>query len=125
MKNRHYFLRLKVWQEARILNRSIYQITKDFPESERFGLTSQIRRCGVSVCSNIAEGSSRSSGKDQARFTELAYGSLLELLNQLILSNDLEFIKDQSAFEEIDDRICSISKMLTGLRKTQLSRRKI
>lgn len=73
------FEKLDVWKKARILTGTIYKISAKFPPEERFGLTSQIRRASVSVCSNLAEGSGRVSGKEQARFTEIAYSSLLEL----------------------------------------------
>ena len=89
------FEKLDVWKLSRKLNKNIYQISEKFPDSEKFGLTSQIRRASVSISSNIAEGGSRKSGIEQARFTEFAFGSLMEVLNQLILANDLEFINEQ------------------------------
>ena len=88
------FEKLNVWQKSRQLSVAIYTLTKSFPDEERFGLISQMRRCAVSVSSNIAEGSGRHSSKDKARFTEISYSSLLELLNQLILSQDLELISE-------------------------------
>ncbi|MEP0266161.1 four helix bundle protein [Dokdonia sp.] len=89
------FEKLNVWGKARQLSVAIYQSTKSFPDEEKFGLISQMRRCSISVSSNIAEGSGRHSAKDKARFTEIAYSSLLELLNQLILSQDLDFISKE------------------------------
>ncbi|WP_299212856.1 four helix bundle protein [uncultured Dokdonia sp.] len=89
------FEKLNVWQKSRQLSVAIYTLTKSFPDEERFGLISQMRRCAVSVSSNIAEGSGRHSSKDKARFTEISYSSLLELLNQLILSQDLELISEE------------------------------
>lgn len=88
------FEKLDVWKLSRKLNKNIYQISEKFPDSEKFGLTSQIRRASVSISSNIAEGSSRKSGIEQARYIEIAFGSLMEVLNQLILANDLEFINE-------------------------------
>ena len=82
------FEKLIAWQKARELASEIYKTTKLFPKDELFGLTSQMRRCAVSIASNLAEGSGRNSMKDKARFTEIAFGSALELLNQLILSFD-------------------------------------
>ncbi len=108
------FEKLDVWQETRQLTVKIYKITRDFPDDEKFGLISQMRRAGISISSNIAEGSSRYSGKDQIRFYEIAYGSLMELLNQLILSCDLMFLREEyllSIREDID----SISYKLTRL----------
>jgi four helix bundle protein len=87
--------KLNVWQKARELSVKIYKSTKDFSSEEKFGLTSQMRRAAVSISSNIAEGTGRHSFKDKARFTEIAYSSALELLNQLILSKDLEFLSDE------------------------------
>lgn len=88
------FEKLNIWQKSRQLLVVIYKLTKSFPDEERFGLISQMRRSSVSVSLNIAEGSGRHSAKDKARFTEIAYSSLLELLNQLILSHDLELITE-------------------------------
>ena len=64
-----YFEKLDVWQNARKLNKKVYEITKTFPKEEIYGLTNQVRRASVSICSNIAEGTSRQSSKDQAHFT--------------------------------------------------------
>jgi len=76
------FEKLVVWQKSKDLSIHIYRITSSFPKEEKFGLISQLRRCAVSIASNLAEGSGRNSSKDKARFSEIAYGSLLELLNQ-------------------------------------------
>ena len=70
------FEKLDVWQKSRALIKGIYRLTESFPSDEKFGLTNQLRRAGVSVASNLAEGTSRASGRDQARFTQLSYGSL-------------------------------------------------
>ena len=113
------FEKLKVWQKARELSKIIYKTTKFFPEDERFGLISQMRRCSASISSNIAEGTGRHSSKDKARFTEIAYGSALELLNQSILSNDLEFLSDDN-YKEIRNYLTEITAMLDALYKSQL-----
>lgn len=89
------FEKLEIWQLSRELAKKVYEITEGLPLEEKYGLQSQIRRAAVSVSSNIAEGSSRSSLKDQMRFNEIAYGSLMELYNQIILANDFGFIPDQ------------------------------
>jgi four helix bundle protein len=86
------FEKLEVWLIARKFTKEIYRISSGFPDEEKFGLTSQIRRAAVSVSSNIAEGSSRRPGIEQTRYTEIAYGSLPEVLNQLNLAGDLNFI---------------------------------
>jgi four helix bundle protein len=115
------FEKLNVWQISRELTKSIYELSSTFPESEKFGLTSQIRRAVISVSSNIAEGSSRQSGAEQARFTEIAYGSLMEVLNQLILAQDLSYI-DSNVIDEFRKQINELVNKLTKLRKTQLNR---
>ncbi|BDB52436.1 four helix bundle protein [Flavobacterium ammonificans] len=113
------FEKLIAWQKARELALEIYKITKLFPKDELFGITSQMRRCSVSVASNLAEGSGRNSMKDKARFTEIAYGSALELLNQLILSFDFEYIEEQK-YIEIREKITEVTVLINGLYKSQL-----
>jgi four helix bundle protein len=108
------FERLEVWNKSRFLTKKIYTITKNFPDSEKFGITGQIRRAIISVCSNIAEGSSRKSKKDQVHFYMIAFSSLMETLNQLIISNDLEYLGSDS-LSELRSEIHTISKMLNGL----------
>ena len=88
------FEKLEVYKLGRTLNVLVYKISEKFPDIEKFGLTLQIRRASISVCSNISEGASKPSYKEQARFTEISYNSLMEVLNDLILANDLEFIRD-------------------------------
>ena len=88
------FEKLIAWQKARELALEIFKVTKLFPKEELFGMTSQMRRCSVSIASNLAEGSGRTSMKDKARFSEIAYSSSLELLNQFILSTDFEYINE-------------------------------
>ena len=89
------FEKLEVWQKAVEYADLIYRATRSFPNEERFGLTSQLRRSAVSVSSNIAEGSSRSSGTDLARFIEIAYGSLLESVSELHIARNQEFLKPE------------------------------
>ena len=111
---KYAFENLEVWQKSRNLVKSVYLITSTFQNEEKFGLTSQLRRASVSVSSNIAEGSTRWSRKDQARFYEIAFGSLIEVLNQTILSNDLNFLQDDS-LKNIRVDIDSIGRMLNSL----------
>lgn len=113
------FEKLDVWQKARKLARDIYVVTQKFPDDEKFGLTSQLRRAAISICSNIAEGSSRNSYKDKARFTEIAYGSLTEVLNQLILAFDLSYLNEEN-YKILRLQLQEISSMLTALRKSQI-----
>lgn len=122
MKTNEYeysFERLTVWQKARKLVKVIYQATLYFPDEERYGLSSQMRRSAVSVPSNLAEGSSRETSKDKAHFTRMAYSSLMELLNQIILSYDLAYL-DEKDYLECRNFITEIGKMLTALQKAQL-----
>jgi four helix bundle protein len=113
------FEKLNVWQQARQLTKEIYMLTKDYPAEEKFGLVSQMRRAIISVSSNIAEGSSRKHDKDQAYFYTTAYSSLVELLNQLILSFDLGFIQEEKYFE-LRKSFELISNQLNSLRKSAL-----
>jgi four helix bundle protein len=89
------FENLDVWQCSRKFAVAIYSITKIYPAEEKYGLISQMRRAAISISSNFAEGSAKHTGKEKARFTETAFGSLMELLNQIILSYDLEFIQEE------------------------------
>ena len=122
MKTRHAypFEKLRVWQDARKLVRHIYPLTKRFPRSEIYGLVSQINRAAVSVAANISEGSARVSRKDQAHFSEIAYGSLMELACLLIVAVDLEFLSEQDE-SELREEIEAVSRQLNALRRAQLS----
>lgn len=86
------FTDLRVWQAGHALVISVYKITKAFPREELFGLVSQLRRASVSVTSNIAEGFGRQSYKEKIQFYHLAYGSLVEVQNQLLVSRDVGYI---------------------------------
>jgi four helix bundle protein len=112
------FEKLDVWQESRQLAVKIYKLTKSFPDDERFGLVSQMRRSSISISSNIAEGTSRYSGKDQIRYYEISYGSLMELLNQLIISGDLEMLS-QEQLKDCRVEIDGIAHKLTRLSDAQ------
>ena len=117
------FEKLDAWQEARQLAVKIYKLTKQFPDDERFGLISQMRRSCISISSNIAEATSRYSGKDQIRFYEIAYGSLMEILNQAIISCDLEMLmEDDLKHVRID--IDGIAHKLTRLSDAQRNKEK-
>ena len=108
------FERLEVWNKSRLLTKRIYNETNNYPDSERYGMVSQLRRAVISVCSNLAEGSSRKSKKDQLHFYNMAFSSLMETLNQLIISNDLDYL-DSKSLEELRDEIHSVSRLLNGL----------
>lgn len=93
------FEKLEVWQVSRKLVKVVYELTATFPPDERFGLTSQLRRVIIGVSSNIAEGNSRITNKDKAHFITIAFSSLMEVLNQLILSADLGFLQEKQVSE--------------------------
>jgi len=113
------FEKLDVWQKARAFAKSLYMETKSFPADERFGLISQMRRAGVSVPSNIAEGNSRTSKKEKVHFFEIAYGSLMEVMNQLIISFDLGFVTGDR-LDNYKKVVSEIANKLTALRKSHL-----
>ena len=113
------FERLKVWQQSIALVKMVYQCTRNFPKEERFGLTSQIRRSSLGVPTNIAEGVSRKTQKDQAHFSTIAYGSLTETMNLLIVAKELNFI-DSSSYDQCRQLIEETSFLLNNLRKSQL-----
>jgi four helix bundle protein len=122
MPTRHScpFEKLRVWQSARSLIKNIYQTTKSFPRSEIYGLTSQANRAAVSVAANLAEGASRTSRKDQAHFSQIAYGSLMELACLLIVAVDLEFLpSDRESILRAEIEL--ISRQLNALRASQVS----
>jgi len=97
----HNFRNLDVWKKSIQLTKIIYLTTKDFPNYEQWGITSQIRRSAVSISSNIAEGSSRKSNKDFIRFLEMSLGSAFELETQIITSKEIEFINEEKLTELI------------------------
>ena len=112
--NQFSFERLDVWNDSRELAKNIYLITKEFPADEKFGLMSQIRRSAISVSSNIVEGSYRNSNKEKSYFMNIAFGSLMELLSQIIISRDLEYITDEQ-FKTIRALIEKTSNKLASL----------
>lgn len=111
---KYSFENLEVWQTSRKLVNDIYQVISTFPQDEKFGLTSQLRRVSISVSSNIAKGSTRWSKKDQSRFYEIAFGSLIEVLNQLILATDLKFLQENQ-LTTLRAKIDPIGRMSNGL----------
>lgn len=108
------FEKLKVWQEAKKLVVDVYHLLDSFPRFERYALCDQIRRAIVSVPSNIAEGSGRRSLKEQIHFLEIAYGSLMETYNQLLIAIELTYITEESV-EAIKLSIDAVAKMINGL----------
>ena len=115
------FEKLEVWQKAIEMTDCVYALTRTFPADERFGLTSQMRRASVSVASNIAEGSGRGSHPDFARFVEISYSSLMELLTQSRIANRQGFLA-QTNYDDLYRRSEEIARMLSGLRASLNSR---
>ena len=109
------FKKLDIWIKSMSVVTEIYQITNTFPSLERFGLISQMQRSAVSIPSNIAEGSAKTSNKDFARFLEISIGSAFELETQLIVSYNLKYI-DTIAFENLSDKISEIQRMIYGFK---------
>ena len=107
---------LVVWQKAMALVTQVYKITKKLPKEENFGLFSQMRRCAVSISSNIAEGYGRNSTSDYIRFLQIANGSLFELQTQLEIAKNLEYFS-KSDFENIYEQTREIERMLGSLIK--------
>ncbi|MDO5980868.1 four helix bundle protein [Flavivirga spongiicola] len=113
----HRFKDLEIWKRSRSFCSEIYSITSKFPESEKFGLTNQLRRASVSIPSNIAEGSSRQSNKDFARFLQITLGSAYEIETQLLIASDLGFINNEE-LKELSKNLESIIKMTSKFKST-------
>ena len=109
------FENMRAWQEARKLVVEVYRLLDGFPKFESYALCDQIRRAIVSVPSNLAEGSGRISTKEQMHFYEIAYGSLMEAYNQLIIAADLEYIGNEQ-LKNIQPQIDVVARMINGLR---------
>jgi four helix bundle protein len=113
------FKELKVWQTGFQIALNAFEITKAFPSDQKFGLVSQINRASISIPSNIAEGSSRSSDKDYNRFIEISLGSCFELETQLLISKRLIY-GDQALISITLDLLTEEEKMLTAFRSALL-----
>lgn len=108
------FIDLNTWKEGHRLVLMVYKVTKEFPQDELFSLTNQVRRCVVSITSNVAEGFSRQSYKEKIQFYYISQGSLTELQNQLIISRDVEYISEIQ-FKTLFDQSVVVNKLLNGL----------
>ena len=102
------------WQKAHALAVQIYRVSTDFPKSEQFGLTNQVRRAAVSVASNIAEGFGRRTAADRLRFYDMARGSLHEAQAQILIAKDIEFLSDDG-YTKLEAMGIECHKLLTGL----------
>ncbi len=113
----HQFQKLTVWQKAMDLTISLYELTKSFPDEERFGLTSQMRRAGVSVPSNIAEGSGRNSDAQFKYHLGVAAGSASELFTQVLLAKAFKYLSEPEA-DELNSELSHIINMLHRLQES-------
>jgi len=113
--------KLDTWRLAKALAVRVYLLTSSFPKDERFGLVDQIRRASVSVMSNLAEGCGRTSARDQAHFSQIAFGSLLELDAQHQLALDLGFLNADD-YQDIRHSVLELIKKISALRTSQLKR---
>lgn len=111
------FEKLDVWQEAIKFSDLIYVLTRSFPVDERFGLTQQMRRAAASIAANVAEGSSRSSSTDFARFVEIAYRSLMETISHAAIAQRQSMLSDVD-YQQLYDQADRLGRMLTGLRRS-------
>jgi four helix bundle protein len=111
------FEKLETWHDAIAFANLVYQFTRKFPDEERFGLTNQMRRAAVSISSNIAEGCSRSSRLDYARFVEIATGSVFEVVSQATIGRNQGFLSETD-YKQLYQAAEKQSRMLSGLRKS-------
>ncbi|MET4105046.1 four helix bundle protein [Hymenobacter sp. UYP22] len=107
------FRKLRIWQESFALTLTVYQLTRNFPKEELFGLTSQMRRSAASVPHNIAEGCGRQSAPDLLRFLTIAMGSASELASQLLLAQGLDYLSTEAANSILPD-VERLRRMLTA-----------
>ncbi len=118
---KYSFEKLEVWKESKKLVKTVYELTNTFPADEKFGLISQMKRSAISIASNISEGTSRNTNKDKAHFTTMSFSSAMELLNQLIIAQELDFVSIEN-YKGIRLQIEKITNMLNALKKYQLSK---
>ncbi|HVU16532.1 MAG TPA: four helix bundle protein [Candidatus Didemnitutus sp.] len=116
------FEKLDAWRKSIELADLIYRTTRTFPPDERFGLTNQLRRAAVSISSNLAEGCSRASSTDFARFVEIAAGSAFETASQSVIARNQGYLSERE-FGAIQESALEITRMLSGLRRSLVVRR--
>lgn len=111
------FKNILVWKKAHEFTIQIYQITKNYPKDEQYGITSQLRRASSSICANIVEGANKRTDKDFAHFLQTAFASACECEYFLILSKELDYI-DKGLWADLNLKITEIQKMINGFLKT-------
>ena len=115
------YRKLNVYQCSIALVKEIYTLLQTYPQYEQYAICDQMRRAAVSIPSNIAEGTSKNSPKEQFHFHEIAYGSLMELMCQIEISFDLSYISKEQ-FESLEESVFTIYKMLSSMQATLRSR---
>jgi len=110
----HSYRDLIVWQKAFALSKEVYHLTASFPDTEKYGLSSQLRRAAVSIVSNIAEGFSRKSLKENYQFFSVAFGSTSEVETQLLLSRELQLVEPDK-FRKAEGLLLEVRKMLNSM----------
>ena len=120
MDKKYNFKNLDAYKESKNLVKMIYGLLKQFPKEEQYALCDQMRRAVISVPSNLAEGSGRTSAKDQAHFIEMAYGSLMEVDCQMDIAHDLSYISREN-LDKVEAQVGIVASLLSGLRNKYLS----
>jgi four helix bundle protein len=115
------YRKLVVYIKAREMVRQVYKLLKNFPKEEQFAMCDQLRRASVSVTSNIAEGVNRYSVKEKAHFLEMSYSSLMEVMSQLEIANDLGYISNVD-LNNIEVVVADIARLLSGLQRSYKSK---
>lgn len=109
------FRELEAYKEGKMLVKEVYRLLKKFPKVEQYAMCDQLRRAVISITSNIAEGSGRASSKEKVHFLEISYGSLMEVLSQMDVACDLDYITKED-FNNIEVMVENVGRPLSGLR---------
>lgn len=109
------FRELEAYKEGKMLVKEVYRLLKKFPKEEQYAMCDQLRRAVISITSNIAEGSGRASSKEKVHFLEISYGSLMEVLSQMDVACDLDYITKED-FNNIEVMVENVGRPLSGLR---------
>lgn len=117
MRRKHNFKNLKVWQKSVDLAVKVYQVTNEFPNEEKFGMTSQMRRSSVSIPSNIAEGTARNTSKGVLNSLDISLGESFELETQAIIAHRVGLL-DQKTFDELGVDLSEVQRMIHGFMQT-------
>ena len=116
MDAKYSYKNLDAYKESKALVMLVYKLLNKFPREEQYALCDQLRRAVISVPSNIAEGSGRTSSKDQAHFFEMAFGSLMEVNCQIDIASDLGYVSHEDV-EQVEKHVSAIASLLSGLRR--------